>query len=84
MVTSVLVIGTNKENDVALEQISCIHYPIWFKKNEVQALIDLGNKVNAMTLAYTLKLGLRVHCTNVKAQKIDDSTFKIFGILAFR
>ena len=34
-----------------------------------------------MTLAYASKLGLKVHPTNVKAQKIDGSTLKTFGIV---
>ena len=34
-----------------------------------------------MTPAYALKLGLRVRRTDVGAQKIDSSTFKIFGIV---
>ena len=34
-----------------------------------------------MTLAYTLKLGLKVYHTNVGAQKIDGSILKIFGMV---
>ena len=49
--------GTSKEDDVALKQISCNHYSIWFKKNKVQVLIDLGSEINIMTLAYISKLG---------------------------
>lgn len=32
-------------------------------------------------LIYTLKLGLKVCFTNIKAQKTDDSIFKIFKIV---
>ena len=35
---------TSKENNVALKQIPYIYYLIWFKKNKVQALIDLGSE----------------------------------------
>ena len=72
---------TSKVDDVALQRVPCIHYLIRFKKKEVQALIDLGSEVNAMTLAYALRLGLRVHHTNVGAQKIDDSTLQTFGMV---
>lgn len=34
-----------------------------------------------MTLIYTAKLGLKVCQTDVRAQKIEGSTFKIFKIL---
>ena len=44
-------------------------------------MIDLGSKVNTMTPAYTSKLSLKVHPTNIGAQKIDSSTLKIFRIV---
>lgn len=47
----------------------------------MQALINLGSKFNARILGYTLKLGLKVCFTNIKAQKINDSTFEIFEIV---
>lgn len=34
-----------------------------------------------MPPAYASKLDLQVYCTNFKAQKIDNSIFKIFGII---
>ena len=74
----------SKEDKVALVQVSCIHYPLHFRKdnqNKVQALIDYGSKVNTMIPAYILKLGLRVRQTNVGAQKIDGSTLKTFEIV---
>ena len=55
------------QEDVVLDWVPCICYPIWFKKNEVQALIDSSSEINAMTLEYTLKLGLKVRPTNVGA-----------------
>ena len=72
---------TSKKDDVALQKILYIHYPIWFKKKEVQALIDSGSEVNAITLAYALRLGRRVYRTDIRAQKIDGSTLKIFGMV---
>ena len=72
---------TSKKDDMALQRVSCIHYLIWFKKKEVQALIDSSSEVNAMILAYVLRLGLRVYHTNVGAQKIDGSTLKTFEMV---
>ena len=34
-----------------------------------------------MILGYALKLGLKIHFTNIKAQKIDNSTFNKFGMI---
>lgn len=31
-------------------------------------------------MAYALKLGLKVRCINIEIQKIDNFTFKMFGI----
>ena len=62
-----------KEEDVPLQKVTCVHYLIRFKKKEVQALIDSGSEVNAMSLAYTSNLGLKVRHTDVGAQKIDGS-----------
>ena len=72
---------TNKE--VTLERVLCIHYPLRFQKDtaDVRALIDSGSEVNAMTLAYASKLGLRVRHTDVGAQKIDGSTLQTFGMV---
>lgn len=63
-----------REQDVVLERVLCIQYPIWFKKNKVQALLDSSSEVNAMTLACGLKLGLKVYSTNIGSQKRDSST----------
>ena len=70
-----------EDGAVQLEKVHCIHYPIYFQKDsaDVEALLDLGSKVNAMTLAFALKLGLKTHHTDIGAQKIDDSTLQTFG-----
>lgn len=65
-----LVTKANKKNNVVLVRIPYIYYPLRFckaKKNKVLALINSNSKVNAMTLAYTLKLGLKVRCINIRA-----------------
>ena len=72
---------TNQEDVVALNRVRCICYLIQSKKNEVRALINSGSEVNAMTLGYALYLGLKVRLTNVRALKINNSTFKTFGMV---
>ena len=92
--TSALVTGFSKEAQVTqatqegkkviLNQVSCIYYLVQFRKDKratIQALIDFGSKVNAITLAYAKKLGLRTWKTNVGAQKIDGSLLKIYEIV---
>lgn len=66
---------------MVLERVSCIYYLVWFKKNKMQALIDLGSEVNTMTSTHAAKLGLKVKPTNFAAQKVDDSIFETFGIV---
>lgn len=70
----------NKEH-VALDWVSCIHYPVEFKKDEIRALMDSSSKVNAMTLGYALKLGLKICHTDIRAHKIDSSLLKTFGMV---
>ena len=69
------------KKNVILDRITYICYLIWFKKNEVQTLIDSGSEINTMILAYALKLSFKVRRTNVKAQKIDNSTLETFGMV---
>ena len=76
--------ANKKDNDLTLVRVLHIHYSPRFQKsnkNKGRALINSGNKINAMTLAYELKLGLQVCQTNVKAQKINVSTLKMFRIV---
>ena len=81
--TFLSIIEASKEEHVSLEQVPCIHYLLCFHKDTVgvRPLIDLGSEVNAMSPAYALKLDLKVHHTNIRAQKIDGSTLKIFGMV---
>ena len=57
-----LVIGTSKEAPkVILDWVPYIHYPVQFCKDKetIQALINSGSEINAMTPAYAKKLGLQ-------------------------
>ena len=61
-----------------------MYYSMQFRKDigaTIQTLIDLGNKVNAMTLAHAKQLGLQVWRTDVGAQKIDGSLLWTFGMV---
>ena len=60
-----------------------VHYWLRFWKDpaDVKALIELDSEFNAMTPAYTLKLGLWARHTDVEAQKIDGSTLQTFGMV---
>ena len=64
-----------------MDWVPCIYYPIEFKKNKIQALIDSNFKINAKTLEYALKLGLKVGITNIIVQKINSFTLKTFEII---
>lgn len=77
------VTKTSKEDNVVLERVPYIYYPFRFQKDnsEVKALIKSGSKVKAITLAYVLKLGLKIRQTNTEVQKIDGSILKIFGMV---
>lgn len=73
------VIKNNKK--VILDQVSYIHYPVWYKKDEIRALINFGSKINVITPVYISQLSFQVRYTNIKAQKIDNSIFKTFKIV---
>ena len=69
-------------------RVPCIYYPVWFQEDQgqesqeqIRVLLNSGSEVNAMDPAFTWKLGFHIRKTNVRAQKIDGSTFKTFGIV---
>ena len=76
--------GNLRRKKVILDQVSYIYYLVQFQKDKgetIQALIDSGNEINAMTLAYAKQLGLRNRKTDVEAQKIDGWSLNTFGIV---
>ena len=83
LATSLLVTEASKKEDVSLKQVPCIHYLLCFQKDiiGIKALIHSDSEVNAITPAYTSKLGLKVYHTDVGAQKINDSIFEIFRMV---
>ena len=66
-----------------LDQVPCIYHLIQFrkKKETIQALINSGNEVKAMTPTYAEKLGLETRKTDVGAQKIDGSSLDMFRMV---
>ena len=44
-------------------------------------MLNSGSRDNAMSPAYVKRLGLKARKTNVKAQKIDGSALKTFGMV---
>lgn len=63
-----------------LKRVLRIYDLLCFRKDQckILALINLNNKVNAITLAYIAKLGLNVQKTDIVAQKINSSILDIF------
>lgn len=51
------------------------------KQVKIQALINSGNKVNAMTPAYTANLELKICLNNIGAHKIDSSIIETFKMI---
>ena len=66
-----------------LEQISCIWYPITFRKKSVSmlALLDSGSEVNAIHSIFVRELGLSIRLMHIGAQKIDGTILDIFGMV---
>lgn len=80
LVIFVLMTETRTKN-VILNWVLCNYYLIWFKKNEIQALINFSSKINAIKLICILKLSFNIWHTNVQASKINNSIFKTFRIV---
>lgn len=83
-ISSLMAEASIKATLLTLDGIPCIYYLFRFckdKENKMRALINSSSEVNAMTQAYTSKLGLKICRTNVGAQKINRSTFETFGMI---
>ena len=64
----------------ALQRVSCIWYLIEIQDSEVQALIDFGYEVNAMTPAYAKKLAFTPQKTSVEVQKINGCFLETYNM----
>lgn len=71
-----------KKKTKILEYVSCIWYAMMFK-DKTDALFDLESKVNIMSQAFALKLGLKIRKTNIKIEKIDCTTLKTYVMVVF-
>lgn len=60
------MIEANTE-DMLLQRVPGILYPVQFWKNWMQAIIDSESKINVMTPAYIVKLGLTIKKSDVSA-----------------
>lgn len=71
------------EKETTLERVSCLRYSVQFWKNRIEkvlVLIYFGSKINAISPAYTKKLGLHNKPTNIEAWKIDELHLDTFGM----
>lgn len=75
-----LKVLVSNNNTPSLERVSCIQYTLYCRKDQVkiQTLINSGNEINAMTLAYAKKLEIQTQKTNMRVQKTDNSSLAIY------
>ena len=62
-------------------RVPCIHYPVWFQKEQTRAMLNSGSKINTMNPNFVRKLSFKVWKINVGAQKIDGFALETFGIV---
>ena len=53
---------TDCGEEVVLEGVSCIYYPVWFQQGQeqVKALLNSGSEVNTMNPIFTWKRDLHI------------------------
>lgn len=78
-----VIVASEGPKTISLQRVPCIWYLVQFQKDQkkIQALINSGSEVNAMTPIYAAKLGLTIWKTNVGAQKIDGLTLVTYGMV---
>lgn len=84
LATSLLLTEASMKDTLwPLEKVLCIYHSFCFQKNlyKIRVLINSSSEINAIILTYIAKLGLKVGKTNIKAQKIDDSTLNTFKMV---
>lgn len=84
LVTSMVVTASLEASIKILQHILCIQYPVKYPKGQakVRFLINFSDKVNAVTSAFIIKLGLKSRPINVKTQKIDDLLLKTHDMVS--
>ncbi len=78
LATSMLMIDNKTEEK--LELVPSIQCFVTFK-DQLEALLDSGSKVNAMSQVFAHQFGLKTWKTNIKVQKIDGTTLKIYKMV---
>lgn len=63
-----------------IQRVLTIRYLIQFQGNKINALIDSGREVNAMTSVCVAQIGFAIRLTKVNAQKIDGFPLKTYEI----
>ena len=71
---------TDKKMKEELKWVSYIWCPVIFK-DQIEALLDSGSKVNAMSQTFAQQLGFKICKTNVGVQKIDSTTLETYEIV---
>ncbi len=69
-----------KKTEEELERVSYIWYFV-ILKNQIEAILNSGSKVNALSPVFASQLSLKIRKTNVEAQKIDGTTLKTYGMV---
>lgn len=69
-----------------IKKVPYIYFLLYFQKNiiEVKILLNFGNEINIITAVYISKLGLQIYFTNIRAHKIDGSTFETSRMILAR
>ncbi len=80
MAVSATSMSTTDKKTEELERVSCIRYLVVFK-DQTEALLDLGSKVNAMSQGFAQQLGLKICKINVRAQKIGGIILETYRIV---
>ena len=62
---------SNENPGFNFAQVSCIRYPINFKKKSMLAFLDSSNEVNAIHLIFTKELSFSIRVIDIRAQKIN-------------
>ena len=84
MISALVTKASKEAQEVILNRMSYINYPVQFWKDKeaaIRALINSGSKIKAITPAYAKQLGFQVRKADVQAQKIDGSLLRTFGMV---
>lgn len=80
LATSASMFETMGKQELRLEQIRGIYNLMTFK-DQTKALLNSKIEVKAMSPIFSCQLGFKVRQNNVKAQKIDGTILKAYGII---